>query len=339
MFKVVMSFKRCVWSRFILVVISMFLFFGGSNHCGSTDWPLLKGDYLGQKPPGPIPEVFAPGIISHGFHELRLTISPDGNEMFYVTSDKRWYYTIIRLKRDHGIWSEPEVAPFSGKYQDTSPSFSPDGKRLYFCSKRPVRDRTESREDFDIWYVEKSGRSWTEPVNLGHAINDRRDVWDVSVSSHGSMYFEVNDTLYVSRFKDKTYSVPVRLNNGINTGHESSPCIAPDESCLLFQSTRPGGYGGNDLYASFKGDDGLWSEPINMGESVNSASHDFGPRISPDGAYIFFSSGRPLESSLFQNKTYGELLKLYRHPQNGHGTLFWVDAGIIEVLKNRLDDK
>ena len=322
-----------MWSRFITVLLFIFVFFGACIQRSTTDWPVLRGEYLGQKPPGSTPEVFAPSIISHGFHELRLTTSPDGKEMFYVISDKRWFYTLIHLNRDTDIWSEPEVAPFSGHYQDTSPSFSPDGRRLYFCSKRPVRSKTRSREDFDVWYVEKKDRSWTEPVNTGPPINDERDVWDVSVSSDGSLYFEANDSLYLSRFGKNGYSVPVCLNNKINTGHESSPCIAPDESFLLFQSTRPGGYGGNDLYVSFKGHDGLWSDPINIGDMVNSSSHDFGPRLSPEGRYLFFSSGRPLESGTFQSKTYKELLKLYRHPQNGHGTLFWVDAGIIEDLK------
>ncbi len=52
----------------------------------SNDFPILMGPYLGQTPPGATPELFAPGIISYGFHELRITFSPDGNRVFFASN-------------------------------------------------------------------------------------------------------------------------------------------------------------------------------------------------------------------------------------------------------------
>lgn len=42
------------------------------------DFPVLKGSYLGQKPPGRLPEVFAPSIISTAFDEFKIVFLPDG---------------------------------------------------------------------------------------------------------------------------------------------------------------------------------------------------------------------------------------------------------------------
>ncbi|UCG91140.1 MAG: PD40 domain-containing protein, partial [candidate division WOR-3 bacterium] len=97
------------------------------NNCAQHDeFPVMRGPYLGQKPPGMTPEVFAPGVISHGFHEHSLTISPDGNDLFYVTTDAGYsLYRIIYLRKTNHVWSAPQIAPFSSDYSDFCPLFSP----------------------------------------------------------------------------------------------------------------------------------------------------------------------------------------------------------------------
>ena len=56
----------------------------------------VKGNYFGQVSPGDTPELFAPGVITKGFHEHGIAVSPDGNEMFYVTTDNRYSLYIIK---------------------------------------------------------------------------------------------------------------------------------------------------------------------------------------------------------------------------------------------------
>ena len=321
--------------KFLLFFLTAFVFFTGVSCTQEkvTDFPILKGPYLGQKLSGDVPEVFAPGIISYGNHELRLSISPDHNEMFYVTSDKRWFYVIIHVVRKNNIWAAPEVAFFSGLYSDASPFFSPDGKRMYFCSKRPLPNSDRPNDDFDIWFIEKKNNSWSEPVHLDGFINNEKDVWDLSVSKNGTIYFAAGDFMYYSKLNGSMYSKPIELDERISTGKENSPVIHPDENYLLFQSSRQGGFGGHDLYVSFKQKNGTWSEPLNIGQPTNSEAYDFGPRLSPDGKYLFFTSSRSLDSKIFKGKTYTELLDLYKHPQNKNGTLFWVNARFIEQLR------
>ena len=99
----------------------------------SQDFPVLEGPYLGQKPPGMTPEIFASGIISTGHYEQGNSFSPDGKAFYYTLVGPRFGITLF-MQMQHGRWSKPQTAPFSGKYNDYYPYYSPDGKRLYFVS-------------------------------------------------------------------------------------------------------------------------------------------------------------------------------------------------------------
>jgi len=311
------------------------------NSCAQqNEFPVLRGPYLGQKPPGMTPEVFAPGVISHGFHEHSLTISPDGNDLFYVTTDAGYsLYRIIYLRKTNHVWSAPQIAPFSSDYYDLCPSFSPDGKRLYFVSTRPVSGQTKGKDVGRIWYVEKTGDSLGMANYLELPIHSDADIANPSISANGTLYYQYSYgekgwDLYRSRFTDGKYGEPENLGDKINTLHnESAPFIAPNESYLLFHSNRPGGYGGMDIYVSYEQPDGSWGQPINLSKKINSSASDWRPILSPDGNYLFFSSYKTLESDNYIGKSYKELIELYRNPQNGTGTLFWIDAKIITNLK------
>ncbi|MFC1725028.1 hypothetical protein ACFL4T_05325 [candidate division KSB1 bacterium] len=307
-----------------------------------TDFPTLKGDYLGQKPPGMEPEVFAPGIISHGFHEHNLTISPDGDEMLFTTSSgDHKYYAIIYVKRKNNIWQKPEIAPFSGKYLDMGPRFSPDGKKIYFCSKRPVSEDMKENSNYDIWVIERREEAFSESVNLGSPVNTDKNEAFPSIAANGTIYFHYweekgsESDIFFSRFENGSYQEPERLEFGISTEHyEGSPFIAPDESYLLFQAIRPDGYGNNtNIYISFKTKNNTWSKPVNIGKPVNPAGYPISPMISPDGKYFFFATNSTRESFQFSNRSYSELIKTFKSYRNGYGTIYWVDAKIIEKFK------
>jgi len=309
---------------------------------GQKDFPVLQGDYLGQNPPGDNPEVFAPGIISHGFHEHSLTISPDGNEMFYVTSsgDHR-QYAIVTVKRTNNVWTKPEIAAFSGKYRDMGPCFSPDGKKLFFCSYRPLSEDLEENPAMDIWVVEKQEEGWSKPVNLGSPVNTDKDEILPSVSSRGTLYFQSYDVskknwdFYFSRFENGKFQKPVKLEYGISSVHqESHPVISPDESHLIFQSIRPGGIDGVDFYISYRKDDDTWTTPVNLGEKVSSPGNVISPFVSPDGKYFFFARNGPRDPFSYKGQSYSDLIRLYRSHRNGYGCLYWMDAAFIKNLKS-----
>ncbi len=331
-----MRIKNLLSVFFLLAVITIFKCAGQENS------PVMSGDYFGQKPPGKTPEIFAPGIISHGFHEHNLTISPDGNEMlFSCSSSDHKHYAIILVKRKNNIWQTPEIAPFSGEYSDIAPRFSPDGDKIFFSSRRPHEGESDKRKDFDIWYVEKQGDTWSEPVNLGAPVNTEYNEYSPSFSANGNIYFHYwkkkgsESDIFFSVYKNGNYLKPERLEYGISTEHyEGGPFIAPDESFLLFQAIRPDSYKNNtNIYVSFKNPDKTWSSPINLGETVNSSGYPISPMISPDAKYLFFSTNTIREPFSYPGMSYGELISLYKSHKNGYGTIFWADAKIIEDLR------
>jgi Tol biopolymer transport system component len=323
--------------KMVLIIIGIFILTGFAFT--QDRFPVLKGPYLGQATPDKSPKIFAPGIISLGFHENGIVFSPDGKEMLFSMSDSKFAFkTFVYLKIESGKWSKPELAPFSGHYYDHSAIFTADGKRLYFSSKRPIKPDSAPKKDLDIWFIEKNGQSWGKPVHLSGPLNTDKSEQITSLSANGTMYLRTNYegkkwSIYTAKLENGRYMAAKKMSSKINKGYnEGNPCISPDERFLLFKSGQPDGYGETDLYVSFKQKDGSWGEPINLGPKINSPEFELEPRLSPDGKYLFYSSFKKLDPAVFYNKSYGELIDLYRHPQNGYATLYWVDARIIDDL-------
>lgn len=97
--------------------------------------------------------------------------------------------------------------------------------------------------------------------------------------------------LYISYYTPTGWSDPVNLGRNINTeAWESSPSLSPDRRALFFSSNRPGGYGGKDLYVSYRQPDGRWSAAVNMGATINTAGDELAPFIHADNATLYFTS-------------------------------------------------
>jgi hypothetical protein len=96
--------------------------------------------------------------------------------------------------------------------------------------------------------------------------------------------------------------------------------VSPDESYMIFTTTRPGDYGGDDLYVSFRGADGYWGEPINLGPEVNSEVLEYCPMVTPDGKYLFFSRR-------LSDPTDGGW------PNVTEGNVYWVDMEAVHRLR------
>lgn len=280
----------------------------------------LVGDYLGQAPPGRIPEPFAPGILfdTHRPHGS-LTISPDGSEIYWVAAlSFGMHQEIWRVVRDGDSWGLPEVAPFSTQHEFGFPRFSPDGERLF--ANREVRsDLPGGAPHYDIVFAERTGDGWSEFTNPGPPLNSEHYDSGPSVSSDGTVYFYCSgldgnlgtNDIFRSRFSNGRYEAPENLTSSVNSASmEGSPFISPDGSYLLFDSFRPDGVGDFDIYISFRREGGSWTQARNLGEPINSAVRDGSPFVSPDGRFLFFMSRR-----------------------NGIGEFFWVDASVIDAVR------
>lgn len=295
----------------------------------------VSGPYLGQTPPSDEACLFAPGLVSTGMNERDLVISPDGDEIFYVVME-RPHYTIVRLQQVDGVWTDPEPASFSGRYDDYEPQFSPDGDRLWFCSVRPLDGQGEPK-DTDIWYVDRTAAGWGEPQRPGPPLNTDQDEFYPSVTRDGTVYLtSARMKLYRCRYDGSVYLEREELPSTVNSGRgEYNAYVAPDESYLLFTShgwSQVAGRG--DLFVSFRDPDGTWSAAVCLDSGVNSDTADMSPAVSADGHYLFFASMRPGTASIpGPTSSYAQLQENSREPGNGKFDIYWVDAAVIEKAR------
>jgi outer membrane protein OmpA-like peptidoglycan-associated protein len=186
------------------------------------------------------------------------------------------------------------------------PSITADGQTLMFTRQGRRFDKSSSdgavQEDFYISYF--SDNSWQKAFNAGPPLNTKQNEGAQSLSSNGNyMFFTACDRpsglgscdIYFSAYSDGKWSEPSDLLSPVNTQYwESQPSISADGEVLFFSSSRPGGMGGKDLWFSRKNRKKIWTDPVNMGSSVNTGGDEMSPFIHFDGRSLYFSSdGRP----------------------------------------------
>ncbi len=282
-------------------------------------------DYPGQKPPGMTARIFAPGIVSSNLSEHSSpTFSPDGKLVLWTVMDKSYRGYLLEMEFENGSWSKPRRPSFSDSTADHYyPSFSIDGKKLFFSSRRKVPAGYGEGKDIRIWEVEKKAEGWGTPKPFDTIISKGQD-FAHSITKNGTLYFSSSlggGTGFNIRKAEKAggrYLKPELLPFSINSvDYEEGPFIAPDESYLIFESQRPEGINGSlDLYISFRNKDGRWGMPINMGTKINSGAGERFARVSPDGKYLFFGSTRNMSAD------------------NWGMDIYWIDASVIDELKN-----
>jgi len=278
----------------------------------AVDFPVLTGPYLGQKPPGMTPEIFAPGIISTEMSEGSSGFLEEGKVFIFQRFIERRCHTYIMKMKDNR-WSEPELIPFWEQLVHNGDFvIAPDGTAMYY----QVKTHKSGRLDSDIWRVKWMGEKWGPRIPLPAPVNGPYHESFASRAANGNLYFFSRrpggvgqSDLYMTPPKEDGYGEPVNIIALNTVYHEWDPWIAPDESYLIFCSTRPGGRGGDDLYISFQGGDGQWQPPIHLDDRFNSPHSENRPCVTRDGRYFFFTSSR-----------------------RGQRDIYWVDSKIVERL-------
>jgi Tol biopolymer transport system component len=238
-----------------------------------------------------IPQIFLPNIVSKEGLDFNAAFSTDG-KTFYFSRSKNRKYSILETKYAGSGWTEPVASDlFDTLYSNTDPFITSDGS-IYFISNRP-QNKSDTIDDYDIYRLKKQGEQLSEPENLT-TINSDSTEYYVSVAKSGNIYFasyrEGNLDLFMSRKNGNDYEKPLNLGKILNSDFEDhDPLIAPDESFMIFTSSRTGGFGENDLYIAIrKGNQ--WQTPINMGDKINTKGYEYCPNFSSDGKYFFYSS-------------------------------------------------
>jgi WD40-like Beta Propeller Repeat len=152
---------------------------------------------------------------------------------------------------------------------------------------------------------------WSEPVNLGAAVNSPSpDIAPTLSKNELSLYFSSTRPggsggfdIWVSQRSRRTdlWGPPQNLGAAINTGsNDQGTALSRDGHLLFFVSDRPGGYGGQDIWVSWRAhtrDDFAWQSPVNLGADVNSVASDHGPGYFENDDHgvpvLYFGSDRP----------------------------------------------
>ena len=196
-------------------------------------------------------------------------------------------------------------SPVNTNDPEYSPSISLDGKSLYFTSRRRWQDSStdiykdpklnQYPEDIFVSYIDEN-RNFSDPEMLEFA-EARINEASVSVSSDEKKIYVYKDQdgygdLYYSDFKKQKFEELFHIkNDNINTKFWETHCtVTRDGLQMYFVSSRPGGFGGRDIYRIVKLPNGEWSEPINLGPEINTAYDEDCPFIAVDNKTLYYSS-------------------------------------------------
>jgi len=182
------------------------------------------------------------------------------------------------------------------------PSITADGLTLMFTrqqlSGKTSYTRAMSQEDFYVSYF--SDNAWQKAFNAGSPLNTRQNEGAQTLSSNGNyMYFTACDRpvglgscdIYFSSLNDGQWTEPANLRSPVNSAYwESQPSISADGNILFFSSSRPGGMGGKDIWYSTLDEKNMWTNPVNMGNAINTDGDEMSPFIHFDGKTLYFAS-------------------------------------------------
>jgi len=316
------------WTRLLLVSLAVDALAARAAEPYAAPRPLLS------------PARFAEGVVSTGHDDAHVSFSPDGRTLYFIRSTPDFvHWTVLVSRFAGGQWSRPEVAPFSGRWSDADVTITRDGRRLFFVSNRPVDGGSTARPDTELWVIDRQGDGWGTPRHLSE-LSSPGDEWFPTLTDSGTLYFgserpggKGKCDLWRAPWLGDRFGPPENLGEPINTAEqEIEPWISPDERMLIFSAKgRPEGRGQYDLYVSFRCA-GRWTPPRALEAGVNSAGWDFGPRLSPDGRYLFFTSNRselaqpPPRPLLFE-----EFMRRLEAPGNGLRDVYQVEVRALDL--------
>jgi hypothetical protein len=294
---------------------------------------------------GPAPQIFSPGVISGPANDGSPTFSPDGNTLYFTRSTAGWG-VILESHKNHGEWSEPDVAPFSGEWSDSSPGMAPDGSYLVFVSLRPKEmpkagEKAVGRRA-NLYRTNRVGSGWSEPERLPDAVNMGDSIWKPSIAADGTIYFVSIDAkggkrLYSSQTKNGTYQPAQPLSFSDGNTSDVDPEIAPDGSFLVFcSSARLKDDPKDHMFIVLKnGNDwGTVTAIRYQGDEAAGYSTDDEPHLGADHRTVYFSSDRavPVEFPRTRAQAREDLKRLELWDNSNSNAWFmsltpWLEAG------------
>ena len=270
---------------------------------GFTQLITPGSNYMGQTPPGNNPKAF-PLFVNKGFFAAeRIAISNDGKDIYY--SEIKSYYPIRgeNIKRytfADGKWN----GPFD-LFVGYAPALSLTGDTMYI-------ERKDLENKSETYISVKTGSAWSNPKRILTKL-DKAHYYQVTgkgnhyISSIAGNGAGLNDWCKVIiTGADTTAS---SLGRPLNTGAENLDFFVSRDESYMIVTNRPA------LAISYKKDDGTWTNPRVFGKKIDFGLGSWGPWVTPDKKYLFYSTGTK--------------------PDYSDVKVYWVRIdGVIDSLKN-----
>ncbi len=250
------------------------------------------------------------------------SINTENGEYFpgLTLDNKNFYFTRLvgsnerRMQEDFYVstaltdstWSVATPMPYPVNTPDNEGTISvtSDGKFIFYtaCNRLNERGEPQGQGSCDLYFSIYNGGKWSNPVNLGIPINSGSWESQPSISSDGlTIYFTSarpggfgGMDLYMSKFKDGRFDLPINLGPEINTaGNEAAPFIHFDDNTLYFSSNGLLGLGNMDIFMSKKGPDGKFQKPVNIGYPINTGGEELGLIVDRKGEYGYITTNKP----------------------------------------------
>jgi outer membrane protein OmpA-like peptidoglycan-associated protein/tetratricopeptide (TPR) repeat protein len=212
---------------------------------------------------------------------------------------------------DFGINAVKNPVPFNpqnlgqninSENDEYSPALTVDEQTLVITVMRARDDETvgNNNKEEDFYLSRKKDGLWTKSVKIEPPLNSHYNEGAQTITPDGKyMVFTACNRpdgygscdLYFAKKVGDKWSTPVNLGPKVNsTTWDSQPSIAPDGKTIYFSSARGGGKGGMDIWKTMLAENGEWSVPVNLGDSINTKKNESSPFMHSDNQTLYFTS-------------------------------------------------
>lgn len=230
--------------------------------------------------------------------------------------------------------SEKLSKSINSEYIEIRPSLTPDGQTMYFSRKNHPDNVGGPDDPEDIWYsnYDDDIQDWLEAINPGQPLNNNDANFVSSITPDGKTLTLIVGNRYQKNKKMKpgvsistqssqgwSEPVPVNINNAFIENNDGHYFLTQSRETMIMSIKRLDSYGGKDIYVSFLLPDGSWSEPLNLGNTINTSSDEDSPFLAADNETLYFSSSGFSGFGgydIFISRRLDDSWKLWSEPEN-----------------------
>jgi outer membrane protein OmpA-like peptidoglycan-associated protein len=216
------------------------------------------------------------------------------------------------------------------KFEEVMPVISSDGKTIFF-DRKDHPENTGGTINDEIWYSTFVNGSWTKAKNIGSPLNNISHNFVFSVSPDLNTVLVANTYKSDGSYKGDGVSISHRTSTGweipqalvidhyYNDADNVGFMLSSNRQVLLMSVKRNDSEGMHDLYVSFAKPNDQWTEPKNLGKTINTLGDELTPFLAADNVSLYFSTnGRPGygDNDIFLSKRLDETWTKWSEPKN-----------------------